>query len=350
MDLRALSEFGLISRVRDKVKCRSGCVIAGIGDDCAVLAKSNEALELFTADLLIEDIHFRLHWSDPFRLGKKALSINLSDIAAMGGRPMYYLVLLACPPSTPVDFVDEFYAGMEAVAEAHGLSLVGGDTSAGRCLMIGVSVLGEVNREEAVYRSGAKPGDKIFMTGTLGDAAAGLKVLKKAMAGGAFPVSLAQIEQRVRAEFPPAALALVEKQLSPVPRVEEGRKLSKAGIVSAMIDLSDGLLADLGHLCQESKVGAGVRLDKIPFSQELQALGPDFARWEEALVGGEDYELLFTIPPGCEEKLFALGRGNLFHFIGEITAEAGKVRLFDAQGHEIIVQSRGYDHFAGDKF
>lgn len=349
MDLRALSEFGLISRVRDKVKCRSGGVIAGIGDDCAVLVKSNETLELFTADLLIEDVHFRRHWSDPFRLGKKALSINLSDIAAMGGRANFYLVLLACPSSTPVGFVDEFYAGMEAVAAAHGLSLVGGDTSAANCLMIGVAVLGEVNREEIVYRSGAKPGDKIYATGTLGDAAAGLKVLEKAMAGATFPVSFAQIERKVREEFPPAALALVEKQLSPVPRVEEGRKLAEARIVSAMIDLSDGLLADLGHLCQESKVGACVSLEKVPFSKELQALGPDFVRPEEALAGGEDYELLFTVPPGQEEKLFTLGLRNFFHRIGEITAEVGQVRLLDAQGKEVSLPSSGYDHFAGEK-
>ncbi len=351
MDLKTLSEFGLIDRIRKQAKSRSPRVRAGIGDDCAVIVNAGGKLELITTDLLIQDVHFRLNFCHPVSLGKKALAISVSDIAAMGGRAEFYLTLVACPSSTDVSLLDGLYAGMEAVAEDYGITLVGGDTSQAPVILVGSFMIGQVQEDKVVFRCGAKPGDRIYVTGTLGDAAFGLQLLNKAMAGIPGPVSWEEIQERVVQSHSVPALDLVNKQLAPSPRLKQGQDLAAAGIPSAMIDVSDGLLADLDHICGESKVGAVIDISALPSSESFRALAealPDKGS-SFILAGGEDYELLFTVPEEKEHLLARLGAADELSRIGEITAQAGRIQVLDVTGKEIEVSKKGYDHFAGGK-
>lgn len=349
MDLKALSEFGLIDRIRKQARSRSPRVRAGIGDDCAVILNAGGELKLITTDLLIQDVHFRLNFCHPVSLGKKALAISVSDIAAMGGQPEFYLALLACPASTDVSLLDSLYAGMEAVAEDYDITLVGGDTSKAPIILVGTLLMGRAKEDKVVYRCGAKQGDRIYVTGTLGDAAFGLELLSKAMAGASGPVCWKEIKERVVSIYSPAALDLVNRQLAPTPRLKEGHDLAGGGIPSAMIDISDGLLADLNHICEESKVGARIDLSALPSSDPFRALAaalPDGGS-SFMLAGGEEYELLFTVPEEREALLQGLGSAGEFHKIGEITDQVGRVRVLDQSGEEVKFAKMGYDHFGG---
>ena len=324
MKLEELGEFGLIDRIARGV-APSPSVPLGIGDDAAALVPTPQTVTLITCDMLLEGVHFDLSFCEPRTLGRKSLAVNLSDLAAMGARPRQFLLGLALPADLPLEFMDGFMAGMMEQAEQFGVTLVGGDTCASKGgVAISVTALGEQRPELVVKRSGAKPGDLIYLTGTVGDAAAGLGELRRGVRHG----------------------FLVSRQLDPQPRVAAGVALAEAELASAMIDVSDGVVADLGHICQLSGVGARVQLGRLPLSDQYRAdCGPDpFAL---ALSGGEDYELLFCVAKengGRVEELF----GNLglrVSRIGEVLEGEG-IELITPDDRPYRAKMHGFDHFA----
>lgn len=334
-DLQEIGEFGLIKRIAGRTRRKDPFVQVGIGDDAAVITPSSPAVSgkrtgrlLITTDSLVEDVHFRRN-SPPDDLGWKALAVNISDIAAMGGVPRHYLVAISIPPSLSVEYLDSLFAGMKDAADRYGLSLIGGDTtSSPDRIYISITVLGETS-DGAVLRNGARPGDNVFVTGTLGDSALGLRILEKTEVRGQ------RTEDRYR--------TIVKRHLRPTPRVKEGIILAKSGMVNSMIDVSDGLLADLGHICEESGVGARINVDKLPLSKGFRMLSTEYGGLELALSGGEDYELLFTgspLLPSFLEKT----KGVKYTAIGEIVKEKG-IAVSGADGSFYAIKGTGYDHF-----
>lgn len=330
--LRELGERGLIERVRRRFGPPGVGILIGIGDDAAAVAWPGDTL-LLTTDTLLEDIHFRRATTTLREIGAKALAVNLSDIAAMGGEPRFALLALALPPSTAVAEVDALFAGLEEMAAHHGVSLVGGDTCASHDrIVLNVMLVGGVEGDP-LTRRGARAGDLILVTGTLGAAAAGLAALER--------------EPR---SVPAGLIATVHRaHRLPTPRVAEGRLLRASGLVTAMIDLSDGLATDLGHIVAESGVGAEVRLSALPVAeatrQVARALGAD--PWTWAVSGGEDYELLFTAGP---EDVAALARrvtaatGTPVSVIGKMQPSGTGVRFLDEAGRPRPMRP-GFDHF-----
>ena len=299
-----------------------GDVKLGIGDDTAVVR--GPANLLLTKDLLVEDYDFRAALHPPRLLGRKALNVNLSDIAAMGGRPLHALVGLAVPGETDRKWLLAFLGGFREAARAAGVSLVGGDISAARKIMISVTVTGET--ETFVRRSGARPGDLIFVSGTLGDAAAGLRILEKDGRPG-----------KVR-----AAGRLLGRFLDPEPRLELGALLARRKLASAMIDVSDGLSVDLAHICEESGAGAEIDPARVPLSAALRRFSKDPLTL--ALDGGEDFELLFTVRPRNAARLRALAERFEITEIGRITA-GKRILAVDSAGRKKPLKIRGYEHF-----
>jgi thiamine-monophosphate kinase len=321
MTTAAVTERGLIRDLRRLFPGRAG-VRVGIGDDCAVLDPAPGRALLATTDLLIEDVHFRRRYASPGDIGWKALAVNLSDVAAMGGRPRWALLALACPATVTSAEVREFAETMGGLAAAHDVAIVGGDTCASPAgWMVNLAVIGE-SVGEPKLRSGARPGDLVAVTGPLGRSAAGLALLEAA--------------PRERGD-------LARSHLRPVPRVREGQALGGVGGVTAMLDLSDGLAADLERLAEESGVGARIELARLPIDPATRAaaqrLGADPTAW--ATGGGEDYELLVTVTPTALGE--ASGRVPLT-VIGEITA-GGPVEFLAADGRVAAV-APGFEHFA----
>lgn len=333
MRLDEIGEFGLIERIRRTVSPSKRAPI-GIGDDAAALSFSPNQLVLATTDMLVEGVHFDLATTDLVSLGWKSAAVNLSDIAAMGGVPRFLLVGLAIPRGMRLDQIDDLYRGFRSLAGSYGALLVGGDTcSSRRGLVISVTALGESPRARMVARSGARPGDLVFVTGTLGDSGAGFELLQKNVrrkgSGGARGGSKAEM--------------LIERHLRPVPRVEWGRKLAASGAVTSMIDVSDGLSSDLHHLCNESNCGAEVLAEQVPLSPALcSATGLKRQPLDYALSGGEDYELLFTAPSTGRERIRRLGITATV--IGTIEKKKG-MRLRLSSGRVIRLEPSGYDHF-----
>ena len=299
-----------------------------VGDDCAVLPKSDQADLLITADMLVEDVDFRLGWTTPEFLGHKALAVSLSDIAAMGGRPTFAMLSIGVPERLwNGEFLDTFYTGWHCLAREFGVELVGGDVSrVPDKLVIDSIVLGEAGRGRAIPRSGAKPGDKIYVSGRLGGAAGGLFLLESGNRHGQ--------------ELNPAEQGLIDRQLRPRPRLDISHAIAKVG-ASAMIDLSDGLSSDLAHICESSGVGARIFFDRLPIDDRLAPVfDSDDRRLHFALDGGEDFELLFTLDA---EKILPAGSGDLT-CIGEITANSGKIELI-RDGVASEIKPKGYQHF-----
>lgn len=318
-----VSEFEFINNIRSKFS------LDRIGDDCAILPKDSMTDMLLTTDMLVENIDFRLDWTTPEFLGHKALAVSLSDIAAMGGNPMFSLVSIAVPELVwKTDFLDRFYEGWHALARQYNIELVGGDISKteGK-LVIDSTVIGEVPKGKAILRSGAKPGDSIFVSGYVGGAAAGLSRLES---GTRFIETL------------PAPLKhLLFRQLQPLPQVKTGILLQQQGLASAMLDLSDGVSSDLGHLINSSGVGCRIEIDKLPIDPAITALAlPEKQCLELALNGGEDFELLLTVG----QENFSAVRDLGFHHIGEVTAKAGIVEIV-TDGKVSILKPRGFRHF-----
>ncbi len=341
MKLSTIGEFGLIHAIQQLSSGRSPDTLIGIGDDAAVLKIGSAKLLLATTDMLIEDVHFDLSYTDFYSLGWKSAAINLSDIAAMGGVPRFCLTSLALPARIPVRAVMDFYQGFNALLRIHKTILVGGDTCSSKGgLVISVTALGEAKKRTVISRTGAKRGDRIFVTGTLGDSGAGLELLKSGVRGQGSGVRGKNINSELRT----LNSELIMRHLRPVPRVEWGRRIALSGCASSMIDVSDGLSSDLSHLCEESGVGAVLLADKIPFSTALQRTADQLRKHPRhyALSGGEDYELLFTVPLARMKRLETL------HIplteIGTITT--GKAMLLvNAAGRKSPLQPTGYDHF-----
>jgi thiamine-monophosphate kinase len=333
MRISDLGEFGLIRDIQRLSLRKSSSALIGIGDDAAALKVSSSKTLLVTTDMLLEEIHFDLSFTDFHSLGWKSAAANLSDIAAMGGVPRYCLTSLGIPDRISVEQIRDFYRGFHSLMKTHKTVLVGGDTChSAKGMVINVTVLGEVDKKNLLSRTGAKSGDRVFVTGTLGGAAAGLEILKKRVKG-----------QRRMANGA-AARTLIAKHLRPVPRVAAGRVIARSRCASAMIDISDGLSSDLAHICEQSGVGAEVHSDRIPISPALRALskGLTMPALFYALSGGEDYELLFTVPPRKIKLLKSLRMP-----ITEIgSVKRGKsLILVEDTGMKNTLQATGYDHF-----
>lgn len=328
LKLSTIGEFGLIEKIRRTASSTGPSVILGIGDDAAAVRTDRSNVLLVTTDMLLEGVHFDLSYTDMASLGWKAAAVNISDIAAMGGVPRYALVSLGIPRSISVEKVQEFYRGFNKILRAFHLDLLGGDTNRSLTgLTVNVVVLGECEQERTISRSGAKPGDLIFVSGTLGDSAAGLKLLRSR-----------------RKRWASGEKKLIQKHLRPVPRVLLARKLGLSGCVTSMIDLSDGMASDLGHICDQSSVGAVVHAEQVPLSRELKtaARKRGLSSFDLAMSGGEDYELLFTVSPGKAKKL----RPMASHItqIGEMTRGKGRY-LIDRDGKKKRFAASGYEHF-----
>ena len=257
MDLSKLGEFGLISRLQSHLKYRSPQVIKGIGDDCAVLSLNNGNYQVLTTDALVETVHFNLKTHTPEQLGWKTMAVNISDIAAMGAEPKFAVISVGIPSTLPVGFLDRFYKGLNQASMKYKVALIGGDTVASpKHLFINLTLLGETLKKKVFIRSGARPGDKIFVTGTLGDSAQGLKILES-------PRKKWKGSEALRKK-------LVQRHLKPEPRVEVASWLAKSKFkVTSMIDISDGLTQDLGHILKAGKVGADLSESNIPISKPL---------------------------------------------------------------------------------
>lgn len=322
------TEFGFIEKLKTRLENQKKIARVGIGDDCAVLPKDAETDLVITTDLLVEDIDFRLEWSKPEFIGHKSLAVSLSDIAAMGAKPVWSMISIGVPAKIwKTDFVERFYDGYLKLAKKFNVELVGGDVSkTPDKIVIDSIVAGEVEKGKAVLRSGAKVGDLIFVTGTLGGAAGGLKLLENGIR-----IDSAEIWQK----------NLLLKQLTPFP--QNGQDLSK--LASSMIDISDGLSSDLMHLCESSKVGAKIYADKLPFHKNLKSISDDFdEQLNFVLNGGEDFELLFTVNPKKKIHLEKLIKNGRISYIGEVTQNAEIIEL--VRGNKVeILEPKGYQHF-----
>lgn len=326
MKISEIGEFGLIKAI-SMIADKGEGVVMGVGDDAAVLMPSPGKVLMVTTDCLLEGVHFKLEFTDYYSLGRKVLAVNLSDIGGCGGTPTAFLVSLVIPPETEEASVRTLYKGIMEQARTYGASLVGGDTSSGEKLMISVTLIGETEERNVVYRHGAKHGDRIFVTGTLGDSALGLNMLKHG----------------VREGDP------VRRHLDPTPRVKEGGEIARRGLATAMIDISDGLIADLGHILEASDVGAQVHLKQLPLSASYREHVNTYYKsfYLLALAGGEDYELLFTAPEDRPEAMKKLVEdlGTPITQIGEIVEASAGVTIVGPGGKEVPVEQRGHDHF-----
>ncbi|MFA5144590.1 MAG: thiamine-phosphate kinase [Candidatus Omnitrophota bacterium] len=298
MLITKLGEFGLIKRFKKFIKTDPS-VIKASGDDCAVVSFDKKRYQLLTCDMIVQGVDFTIK-DDPYLIGRKALAVSVSDIASCGGMPRYCLISLAMRRDTTVKFIDRLFKGMLSVARDYHINIIGGDISSAGQLIIDVSMAGIVEKERLTLRSGAKIGDVIFLTGALGGSIQG-------------------------------------KHLKFKPRLEEARFLAKNFKVNSMIDISDGLAQDLGHILTESSVGAVIYEDLIPLSKQARGLN-------DALYSGEDFELLFTLSRE-EAKKILHKRSAIFKPIGGITDRRSGLRLVDKKNRERIIKPEGFRHF-----
>jgi thiamine-monophosphate kinase len=319
----------LIDRLAGLIPASSAVV--GIGDDAAVLDVAGQDYLLATVDMVVENVHFDLRNTEPFLIGRRALAINVSDIAAMGGEPSFALISLALPPSCAVGFVDEVYAGLIHEANSYSTSIVGGNvTSTDGPICIDVTVLGRVPRHELVLRSGARPGDALVVTGSLGAAAA----RRLAVAGGG---SLDSTVTSVMDELPAV----------PTARVATARRLASARLAHAMLDLSDGLAGDVRHLCRASDVGAVIHEDRLPISAATRSVARTFGESPNslALSGGEDYELLIAMSPHDVAAARDAAVDVRLTEIGEVLPPGEGVILSMPSGERRELPASGWTHF-----
>jgi thiamine-monophosphate kinase len=335
VELRRLGEFGLIARLTKFCPTTSPQVRLGVGDDAAVIRPRSDAELLVTTDVLVEGVDFECADTPFDRLGEKALAANLSDIAAMGGRPTVFFVALSLPSRATVREADALYRGLGRCARRYGVTLGGGDVSAAPCWSIAVTVLGEVTRGRALTRAGARVGDLLCVTGTLGDSGAGLALVKR-RAG--LPQGLSRSH----------AQRLINRHQRPSPRLSIGHQLADQRLATAAIDLSDGLAADVRHLCEASKVGVEIDLSALPISTALRRYAETARRdpIEFALGSGEDFELLVTIRPRHLARAQRATTGDApLTVIGRVTSVRNGLRVIDADGQNRALPRVGYEHF-----
>ena len=327
-------EFDFVEKIKRRAakSVANPAVRSGIGDDCAVLAKDGRTDLVISTDMLVEDIDFRLDWSKPEFVGHKSLAVSLSDIAAMGAKPVWSMISIGVPENIwKTDFIEKFYDGYLRLAKKFNVALIGGDVSrAPEKIVIDSIAAGETKMGKAVLRSGAKAGDLIFVTGKIGGAAAGLKLLEKLKKG----------------EKPENSIYknLFSRQLKPQPQTEIGQFLGDNELATAMIDLSDGLSGDLFHLCRASRVGAKIFADKIPAEFQIPKISPHIDKFDLIFNGGEDFELLFTVNPKKYSRRRKLFQKYKFSLIGEITDNIANIELIENNRSEILLP-KGFQHF-----
>lgn len=339
----AVKEFAIIEELRSRSRPVDG-VTLGIGDDTAILEPGR--FDLITVDTIVEGVHFRRDWSSPEAIGWKLLACNLSDIAAMGGAPGPYLVAMAIGPAVDHAWIEGVFRGMEAAAEAFvpagfETGLIGGDTTqTSGPTVLSLTLLGEAAPAGAVLRSGATPGDRICLIGGVGESVAGLRLLEHFEATGR---SLDTAEEH--------HARLINAHRYPAAMVKEGALLGLHGLANALIDVSDGLAQDLGHILRASRVGARVESHRLPLSSDARRaaseLGASVVDW--GLSGGEDYALVCTVSPDRAAQIFELAEEHGFEVrdIGEIREEREGFRIVDASGLDVSPSSRGYEHRFG---
>jgi thiamine-monophosphate kinase len=343
--LEALGEFGLIGLIRRRIRHRSAGTIVGIGDDAAVLSAEGTGELLVTTDLLLEGVHFQRRWGRPRDLGRKALAVNVSDIAAMGGQPRHALLGLAIPADGPgLEELEALLAGLEEEAERYGITLVGGDTCGSQSgLVLAVTLLGGLATGQAVRRSGARPGDSLWVTGLLGASVAGLLALERGLRPAkAWPADLPRPEW-LGPDEEAAIQAAMQSHLTPAPRLRAGQAL--VGCATAMIDVSDGVASDAGHLARESDVTVRVLAAQIPIHPGALVMGRLTGRepLDLALRGGEDYELLFTAATDPRPALAVSAPGLPATRIGEVVRGPGVAVLAQRDGGEETLAG-GFNH------
>ena len=332
MKVSELGEFGLIELLADIVDRTKNPqdsswqrLLIGIGDDAAAW-QGDSSIQLATTDSLIQDTHFDLNITTWEELGWKAIAVNLSDIAAMGGIPKYALISLALPGELETDCISSLYQGMAQIANQFGVAIIGGNIASASRTMITVTVLGSLESKSALTRSAAVPGDQVAVTGYTGLSAAGLKMLKQKLS---FDAETSRLLRRAH--------------LQPTPRINEGQVLLRHG-VRAAIDISDGLIADLTHICKASKVSARINKDSVPIHPILQSNFKSDCQ-QLALSGGDDYELLFTASSQIINQV-KQAISCPMTVIGEITkGTPGQVTLIDAAGKSIPWRQGGWEHF-----
>lgn len=318
MKIDKLSEFSLIKRIVKFCDQR-------VGDDAAVVKVNHKKCFLYTCDSLVSGEHFRESYITPYQIGRKAAAVNLSDIAAMGGKPKYLLVSLFLTRKTTGKFIDELYRGINHQCSLYGVTIIGGNIAKSNRLAIDIFLIGEAVKGKTIFRSGAKVGDLVLVTGTLGDSAAGLELLQN-------PQVRVNVRDRNK---------LIYRHLTPTPRVKEGRLIAKLK-AHAMIDISDGLSRDLRHICEASGVGVRLFREKIPVSVAMRRAARllKIAPLDLALNGGEDYELCFTVPPRLAP--------NICQQIEKITETKvtviGRI-VSEKQGIKHPLIPKGWDHF-----
>ena len=329
-------EFGFIERMRGPHAAAKGDgLVVPLGDDAAVVDVPAGEQAVITTDMLVEDVHFRREWSDPYSIGWKAAAVNLSDIAAMGAEPTFAFLSLGLTEQDTVESLDRLYDGFSDCLHRYGARLAGGDTnSSPHGLVLCVTQMGTVASGQALTRAGARVGDALLVTGTLGDAAGGLLLLREQGA--------ARAEKTSR--------DLVGAHRRPHPRVPAARAAAATGKVHAAMDLSDGLAGDLPKLCAASGVGARIEMAKLPVSGALQqaaeAMGKDPCSL--ALSGGEDFELLLAVAPADVDAVRAAmdGAGVASVVIGEVTRAGLRVVSPDGSENDLAIAGHGWDHFA----
>ncbi|HHB75347.1 MAG TPA: thiamine-phosphate kinase [Desulfobulbus sp.] len=332
-----MKERDLIAAIQDRtVTAANPSLLYGIGDDCAVTRKDDADVLLYSIDTLVESVHFDCAFHPPGLLGKKAVSVNVSDIAAMGGDPRFLLFSLGLPTGFDEQWVLKLSDGVAEACRQYGCTLIGGDTVASPGgINMSLCVIGEMAADQVLYRHGGREGDIVYVSGPLGMAAAGFDLLRHDMGG--------------RDRF----ADLYKAHLDPRARVGLGKRLAASGIVHAMMDLSDGLATDLAHLCRRSKLGAVIYQDKLPedpvLTEAAGLLGRESLPW--MISGGEDYELLFTVAPHATKKLqeVVATTGDLLYPVGTMTTGKG-VTLIENDAHrrqrEIPIAFCGFDHFS----
>ncbi|MFQ5354027.1 MAG: thiamine-phosphate kinase [Thermodesulfobacteriota bacterium] len=332
MSLKEMGEDGITEYLARRYNTVDPRVVKAIGDDTAVMIEPGGTVSLATTDILIEDTHFKRDLTTAYLLGSKAIAVSLSDIAAMGGEPLFYLVTLNLPPRTEGSYLKDLYRGLDKQARRFGVSLTGGNLSRSKSISISTTMLGQMPADEVLYREGAGPGDDIYVTGHPGDSALGLLTLQRY---GRRAITEGPLKRQVR------------KHLEPEPRLEIGREIARKKAATAMMDLSDGLMLDLGRLCRASNTGARIDAGKMPLSRALKNSGKNALNL--ALTGGEDYELCFTARPGKNAAILALGRACKIKVtrIGRVLEAAEGIFAADAEGRKIksITGDGGYRHF-----
>ena len=344
-----MGEFGLIRHLTDDITPKNSETLKGIGDDCAVLQYTADRKVLVTTDLLMEGVHFDLQYVPLKHLGYKSAMVNLSDIYAMNGRPRQMTVSLALSKRFTVDDLEQFYAGLRMACEAHGCDIVGGDTSASLTGMaISITCIGDAAADSVVYRNGAHDTDLICVSGNLGAAYMGLQLLEREKT--VYNEQLREARQRGEKmeSLPPfqpdfsGREYLLERQLKPEARRDIIEALAKAGIVpTAMMDISDGLSSELHHICQQSHVGCRIYEERIPLDYQTAVMAEELNMNVTtcALNGGEDYELLFTVPLAMHDRVSAIPDVKV---IGHITKPEFGLQLVCRGGTEMELKAQGW--------